>query len=449
MTFQLILQAMFFECFNVIPNILLAVLPFHKCLRFGRRTFAFMTLILYSLLVISRLVSRGNLNLGIILTLLWVILYLSFYRITMRLPSAKLLFVMLTLLHYASFISILHSYFVYHRLGFDGRTYSTASIFILAFLYLISFPFLYWLISKKMEPVITGSMENKYWNFLWLVPATFCMAYYYTIANYGGVIRYSAKPSNVIFAVCYNLGALFVTFLVLQFVAESNNALYLKAENYRLSMQALQYQSMTARIEEARRAKHDLRQNLTVIMAYLTDQDYDGLSLYLKNYLGTLPGDTPIRYCDNYALNALLVYYESIATVHGISCQISIETEATDFISETDTVILFGNLLENAVEACRRQAVSSLSSPSLSVIVTSSHDILGIQIENSHAQLIRLSGELFLSTKTNQPGIGLASVKEIVSRYNGTLDFQYDTHRFCVMILLNRQINQTSSRKSL
>ena len=48
----------------------------------------------------------------------------------------------------------------------------------------------------------------------------------------------------------------------------------LQAENYALSIENMQYRSLTARIEEARAARHDLRHHLSVFQTLLQGQDY-------------------------------------------------------------------------------------------------------------------------------------------------------------------------------
>lgn len=82
-----------------------------------------------------------------------------------------------------------------------------------------------YLMQKKIKPLIASQVNNKIWNYLWLVPATFCLSYYYNLFSNGGFTGYTTKVSNII-----NMGGLFAAFLVTKLVKDSNDSLQLRAE---------------------------------------------------------------------------------------------------------------------------------------------------------------------------------------------------------------------------
>ena len=69
-------------------------------------------------------------------------------------------------------------------------------------------------------------------------------------------------------------------------------------------MQTLLYDSLKDKINEARRAKHDVRHHIAVMQEYLNTGRLDALSEYLKRYGESLPDDSLIRFCENTAANA-------------------------------------------------------------------------------------------------------------------------------------------------
>lgn len=79
-----------------------------------------------------------------------------------------------------------------------------------------------------------------------------------------------------------------------------------------LTIQNLQYESLKERMDETRRARHDLRHHMTVLYSLCETGEYDQLASYLQNYLKQTCTDHPIVYCDNLTLNDLLVYYAQV-----------------------------------------------------------------------------------------------------------------------------------------
>lgn len=430
-----ILEILLYELIDLFPNLMLAILLFKGHLRFTKTQTAFFIVILYSLNIFSRIAALSNLSSAAFLSGLWIILYLAFYLICIRAELTKLLFVLLTIINYCSFVVIIFSYIAFHKFQKISATpYSFYSAILLLCVYLISYPIIFILLSKKLRPLLEMPSISKHWRYLWLVPGTFCLSYYYNLFSSGGIITYSSSISNVLFAVFYNAGALFVTYLMLKLIEDSNTAYILKEENTQLNMQFLQYENLKNRLEDARRAKHDLKQSMTVIQSYLRDNNMKGLQQFIGQYIETLPSDSPIVYCSNYALNALIVYYENLAREHAIAFHAEIEYPDSLCISSSDSTVLFGNLLENATEACMR---SNVAHPSISFQIKVLHDMLIITLDNSYSGVIQKQGDSFLSSKSQRIGIGTSSIQRIAEKYHGIVKFDYDEHEFHVSVLLN------------
>lgn len=423
-----------YELVDLIPNFILALLPFKDSTRFPKKQMSFYVFLLYILLTISRILALNSLFVATLLSVLWVVFYFVFYILMIKSQPAKIFFVLLTILNYCSFIVIVYSHIAYHRFSqIASRPYSLSSSALLAFTYLVTYPMIYKVL-KKMKTLISFPENNRYWRFLWMVPATFCLSYYYNLYANGGIALFSESLNNVLFAVFFNLGALFVTYLVMHLLDESNSNLELKSENYQLNMQFLQYENLKERIDDARRAKHDLRQSLTVIQSCVQNDDKENLLKYLEKYIASLPADSPMVFCENYALNALIVYYSDLADRHKIAFKTDIQYPSGICISDTDAVVLLGNLLENALEACLRQ---TLGKTFISLHIKQLHKTLVLTLDNSYSGIISKEGEYFISSKTNRKGTGTSSIKRIVTKYQGVLKLDYDENQFHASVMIN------------
>lgn len=423
-----VLEIMLYVLLDLGPNLILALLPFRDLLRFSGKVTVLAGMFLYFFIVISRIFSSIHPSYAGLLTVLWIILYLGFYIIFIHAGIFKQLFVLLTILNYGSFTTIVYNYFSCHCFPqASERPYSVYASAVLVIVYGISYPFIYQLINKTIRPLITFPENNRHWRYLWPVPATFCLSYYYNLYANGGVTAFSMNLSNMLFAVFFNLGALFVTYLMMHLLKESNLSLSLKAEIYQLNMQSLQYEHLKNRIDDAKRAKHDLKQNLAVMQTYIQNNDKEALLNYMRSYISSLPSDSPIVYCENNAINALIVYYADLAEKHGISFEAKVQYPEAAAIPDTDAVVLIGNLLGNALEACLRQ---SEGTPFLSLHIKPLQKMLVITLDNSYSGSIRREGELFLSSKPHHIGMGISSAKKIAEKYNGILQLNYEEGQF-------------------
>ena len=250
----------------------------------------------------------------------------------------------------------------------------------------------------------------------------------YAIRSYYG-------PSNAIFLLLINLGALFVYNVVVQTVNAYSNNLILQAQNHQLTMQSLQYENLRDRINEARREKHDFRHHIALMTGYLDNGDFDNLKNYLHSFMRTLPEDCNIIFCENYALNMLLVYYSQLSKQNGINFSAEISVPAEIKVSDSDISVLIGNLLENAIDACSVQ-----KSKDRKIIIHGclKNSCLLFTIDNTFENDIRKDADgVYSSTKHCGNGIGIESAKAIVKRYKGIMRTEQKNGFFYVSVMLN------------
>lgn len=209
-----------------------------------------------------------------------------------------------------------------------------------------------------MRSVYTPAAEREpsgiEWRHLWLIPATFYLMWYYTF--YGNISRTSLEvalnPKNALFLFMINIGAILIYYIVTRLILEQNKTLKLKEKNHQLTMQTMQYENLQEKITEAIRAKHDVRHHIMLMQGYLNDGELDALSEYLERYNESLPDDSLIQFCENTAANAVLLYFAQQAKNNDIDYIVKADVPANIFLFDTDISVLFGNLIENALDAC-------------------------------------------------------------------------------------------------
>lgn len=175
-------------------------------------------------------------------------------------------------------------------------------------------------------------------------------------------------------------------------------------------------------MDETRRGRHDLRQHLAMVQSFLDQDDKTNLSEYLDIYKNKLPTDILEYFCANGAVNAIISYYAAQARDAGIafSAQVSYPKEYP--VSDTDITVLLGNLLENTVEGCKR-TMGNKQFIKLRV-KQRGQSMLLILVDNTCMPDVSFEDGTPLSSKRKGMGIGVASVREISSRYNGAAWFE-------------------------
>jgi sensor histidine kinase regulating citrate/malate metabolism len=95
--------------------------------------------------------------------------------------------------------------------------------------------------------------------------------------------------------------------------------------------------------------------------------------------------------------------------------------------------VLFGNLLENALEACRRLDADEKY---IRFAVNQNKGFITVVSDNSFDGGTIKDGGIFHSRKRPGPGIGTASIKAIAGKYGGYAEFSAEKREFRVSVVL-------------
>ncbi len=169
-----------------------------------------------------------------------------------------------------------------------------------------------------------------------------------------------------------------------------------------------------------RQQRHDLRHQLAVIQSHAQVGALDQLNHHLESVVNQIPEELE-SYCENLAVNAVVAYYTGKSKAMGIAVTIQLSVpESLERINDSSLCVIFGNILENAVEACQRM---NGGTPFITLTSYIRNDMLVITQKNSYQDPPRTDGTSFLSSKDQTTGIGLSSVKSTAHKHNGNAIF--------------------------
>ncbi len=199
------------------------------------------------------------------------------------------------------------------------------------------------------------------------------------------------------------------------------------------AIQFHQYAMLQSRMEETRRARHDLRQHLMAIQGCIDSGDMDALAAYVREYSAGLPRETMRSFCKNYAVDAVLRYYVEQAAACGVEVDIAFQMGGRAVIPEPMLCVLLGNLLENALHACQEIDGSRF----IRVNARQTGDsMLSIAIDNNAKEPLHHNDRL-RSTKHEGMGTGTESVRIIAERFGGQARFGWKDGVFYASVILN------------
>ncbi len=221
--------------------------------------------------------------------------------------------------------------------------------------------------------------------------------------------------------------------LYIQFSLATNK--HLKSE-LQTTMQLLkqaedQYKSSKENVDIINLKCHDLKHQLT---EYAKNGKLDSELLgELENVINIY--DSTIK-TGNEALDLILSEKSLICQKKDIKLTCLADCSKLSFISKTDLYSLFGNLIDNAMEAVYK--IQDTDKRHINLVVKNVNSFVSISIDNYYeGNIVLLDNGLPKTTKEDKDyhGYGMKSIQLIVNKYDGDLNISLDNNVFSLFIM--------------
>ncbi|MFR6087038.1 MAG: hypothetical protein ACLUIX_07290 [Oscillospiraceae bacterium] len=286
------LEVCVYSLTNFLPFLAMALYPFRRRLRFSPAVaaalVAVLTLLQMGLGLCAAFFTPGR---GSLLSAVSTGLYAVFYYLAVRAYPGKTLFTLLMISNLANLVVIAAKCLegqLFPALAVQSYRWSFA-LMMLAVEAVLFLPLLLY-VRKVYTPAVEQETSGLAWRYLWLIPATFYLIWYYVIygnTNLTGLRSPSAQRHHRAAFHQHRGGA--GVLCGGPTGAGAGEAGCPAQKNYALAMQSLQYENLQERIAEARQAKHDVRHHVALSQDCLRRKDYDAMQAYLDRYQETLP----------------------------------------------------------------------------------------------------------------------------------------------------------------
>lgn len=357
----------------------------------------------------------------------FMLLNLSFSFLLIRERFQKLMFSYLLLVAWSFFV-FGNANFIESRFFWDFSDqhpyliYNIARMALLVLTYPIIWHFLLHTVAGALK-----IEDTQMWRYMWKIPlfSTLFGMLYCTVQDVYAFASWQFLVSRYLML----FGACYVSYVFLKVLEISRRSTRLEEElkyaDRSLTAQKKQYESLSAHMEEMKKARHDLRQHLAVVQSYIDRDDRNGLAEYIEIYKTELPPDILEVYCRNQVVNALVCYYVSQARRHKIRFDAQVDFPKECPVSDAEITAILGNLLENAVECCLRE--SGTKSSIRLRICRRKESMLMFLTDNTCTQPVAFDADMKtpLSSKRKGVGIGVSSIREIAEKYGGEAMFEH------------------------
>lgn len=423
-------ETIFYLAASTMPFHLFAYIPFWNHLRLPKKQTLFI-LIAEHLLFMGIVLIFYNRGFTIaaaqlIATPMYGILFFSL----VKLEIGKIAFLYIFATDYVMIVKGAAYYISTFLLKAPAYSYQSAAIILSIFL--ITMPAMLHYINRTAQ-IVFEIDAPQIWKTVWLLPlfnSIIVLLFTYPVEQ----SSLKALLARVLLMACMFLVYHFLIRSIQQDQKQAITEEHSRSVEFLLKLQTEQYAMIQQRIEEARRARHDLRHHWNVLQSYADSGNFDALSDYIRTYGDNMPVEAPGYYCDNIAANAVLCFYAQKAAQQQIKMDISFPVSEKTCIPEPELCVLLGNLLENALDACsacgeegRCISVNAIQNGESSLVLT---------IDNTALEPV-IKGNAFYSSKRPDFGLGTESVREIARRYHGDARFQWKDGVFYASVMLN------------
>lgn len=192
-------------------------------------------------------------------------------------------------------------------------------------------------------------------------------------------------------------------------------------------------------LEEIRILRHDMRGELAIIHGYNEMNQRDKIRNHIEKKLSEMDVKLIPKLDNDNIMTSLLNFKIKEAQSFNIETDIqsNLSEETAIYIDKDDICRILNNVLNNAIEACRK-----CEDKYIKLQINTVNNYLVIKCENTYSGKVMIEDGIIRTLKKDKDkhGYGLKSINNIANKYEGFMDIHYDDNIFYVEIqMLNKK----------
>lgn len=278
-----------------------------------------------------------------------------------------------------------------------------------------------WLILRKFLSKIASRLDMR----MWLIVDMLMLASFVAIFT---IIYFMPEDTAIVYPIC--LASIFSSFGCMYLASYICDAMQTAYHAQELEMQRNYYKDRIRDEERVRSIYHDMKNHLLLLQAQAGNgQEVQDSIQELKEQIQEYEN----YYCTgNEFLDIMIRDKAKIAQEKKIDFSAVISFESGTFLEPLDISTIFGNALDNAIEASEKLPEDSRM---ITVKAERVRDMLLITIENNILPGTKITEE---TTKTDRfiHGFGLSNIKSAVGKYGGQCSIKSENSKFMLKIIV-------------
>lgn len=305
--------------------------------------------------------------------------------------------------------------------------------YILGFLFLL-------LIVKSLKKLDIRGHQGVAWYLLIMPVTSLIVLSTYMYMDFPDSLLIQRLMCIGAFLLYFSNAAIFI--VLAKYKGIMNLAKYEEMAGLRQALEEDEFQNITRLNRLYRDYIHDMSSYLMQIRSLASNKQHQKIMELVDELEGEVrTGESNIVYNANEILNTILAERSIRAKNKGIELSVFVESFINvDFISSADMISMFGNLLDNALEAAE---TCETGHRKVDVrLFMGNRYMLVLYIKNSFAVPAQREGEKLLTTKKEKQfhGLGIGIVNRLAEKYGGTLLLEEDGENFITTLSLSVSI---------
>ena len=372
-------------------------------------------------------------NYGVFAIILWFTLAITILFVIIKSSRSQILFAVFIAVNVYNSLAYV-SFIAFNLL--PVRLPEAVGVLMVNLIFLILFfPLNRFLMLKLFRNIVELS-DLPALKFLWAIPAILYVIFILKFVDGFWLLPQTFKFNDLLGIVLWIAATYIIYCIIIGIIIQIDKNIKVKEQanlfEKQLQMQKEQYYRLSENIKSTAKMRHDFRHHLLTVSGLADNENLPKLKEYIERYSQSYYDQDSAPVCQNMVVDIVLQHYTALARVSGIKTSVTADIPEGLPISDMDLCVVFGNLFENAVEACNRQTDDYRF---ISIYTKPHGNQLLIEIENSFNPAAQNDG--LLSSKHNGEGIGLQSVMNIAQRNDGAFKTIIKDNIFTVNVLIN------------
>ncbi|MEZ3508092.1 MAG: GHKL domain-containing protein [Lachnospiraceae bacterium] len=314
---------------------------------------------------------------------------------------------------------------------------------------------------RKLLTAQTGAKRSK--GYVILAVPLLAVTLVIDVANWGaahGILVRSGGNMGLYYDQIFSYSEFMILSLLSMFAAGSYmlgiDRIYLEQrKNSQYYAQIAAYQMLETQYRQTERLRHDMKNHVIALSGLLENREWEKMDAYLDSMTKSAGIKEQEEVTGNKVVDALLHQKRQIAQNRKIRWECDVQIPGSCGINEFDLCTLFGNLLDNAVEACERLQESGAVDDTQRFIDIQAKIVKRcflLEMKNSaglldERKIRKITGTADSGAKASfrkdagrkvldREGIGLSNIRDMVSRYNGAMKMDIRDGIFQISVLV-------------